>query len=105
MLDMIAMEMAAPDTDAAYEAKLDDAEVDESQIHANQMDDPARTSHKYPSRPTRYDVTFPDSSDANDAPASASHVANGNPASTRAGTGALWTFSLRLSPRRRSVRA
>jgi hypothetical protein len=76
MLDMIAMEMAAPDTDAAYEPKLDDAQIfedqaHESQIHASQMDDantdePAAEVASY-----EIDVTFPDSSDVNDAPATA----------------------------------
>jgi hypothetical protein len=37
VLDMVAMEMAAPDTDEAYEPKLEDAEVYEQQIHENQM--------------------------------------------------------------------
>ena len=32
MLDMVAMEMAAPDTDAAYEAPMDEAESDEPQV-------------------------------------------------------------------------
>ncbi len=36
MLDMVAMEMAAPDTDEAYEPRLEDAEVYEKQIDANQ---------------------------------------------------------------------
>ncbi len=71
MLDMIAMEMAAPDTDAAYEPKLDDAEVDESQIHANQMDDPGADEPEIPVASYEIDVTFPDSSDANDAPVTA----------------------------------
>ena len=36
VLDMVAMEMAAPDTDEAYEPRLEDAEVYERQIEANQ---------------------------------------------------------------------
>lgn len=36
LLDMVAMEMAAPDTDEAYEPRLEDAEVYEKQIEANQ---------------------------------------------------------------------
>jgi hypothetical protein len=96
MLDMIAMEMAAPDTDAAYEPKLDDAEIEdqaqesqahESQVHVgqihvgqvhashiqpNQTDDPNTDEPQIPVASYEIDVTFPDSSDANDAPASAS---------------------------------
>ena len=37
MLDMVAMEMAAPDTDEAYEPKLEDAEVYKRQIQDGQI--------------------------------------------------------------------
>jgi hypothetical protein len=37
VLDIVAMEMAAPDTDEAYEPKLDDAEVYERQVHESQI--------------------------------------------------------------------
>jgi hypothetical protein len=39
LLDMVALEMAAPDTDAAYEPKIEDAEIYESQLQANQTGD------------------------------------------------------------------
>jgi hypothetical protein len=37
MLDMVAMEMAAPDTDAAYEPPMDEAESDETQVNGVQI--------------------------------------------------------------------
>jgi hypothetical protein len=79
MLDMIAMEMAAPDTDDAYEPKLDDAhlfedqaqdtQIHEGRIHANQADDlnDGETSAIVASY--EIDVTFPDLSDTPKAPA------------------------------------
>ena len=83
MLDMIAMEMAAPDTDAAYESGLDDAQpfedqaqetqVHEGQIHANQADDPNAGETTVASY--EIDVTFPDLSDTPEAPATAPPVA------------------------------
>jgi hypothetical protein len=39
VLDMVAMEMAAPDTDEAYEPKLEDADVYESQIYREEIGD------------------------------------------------------------------
>ena len=94
MLDMIAMEMAAPDTDAAYEPKLDDAEVDESQIHANQMDDPGAARARNTRRVLRDRRHVPGLSDANDAAASqrdAASAARPEPAlRTRAGTWSPW---------------
>jgi hypothetical protein len=65
MLDMIAMEMAAPDTDAAYESKLDDAQLFEA-------DDPNAGETSVASY--EIDVTFPDVSDTPKAPAAAPSV-------------------------------
>jgi hypothetical protein len=72
LLDMIAMEMAAPDSDAAYEPKLEDAQIYEDQVHENQV----RESHASESETTEpdadesptsaasyeIDVTFPEDS-------------------------------------------
>jgi hypothetical protein len=77
MLDMIAMEMAAPDTDAAYESGLDDAQpfdnqaqetqIQEGQIRANQADDP--NAGETSAASYEIDVTFPDLSDTPQPPA------------------------------------
>ena len=76
LLDMVAMEMAAPDSDAAYEPKLDDAQIHEdevhgSQIHAGQIDGPNGAVHA-PVASYEIDVTFPEASGTNDTPATAS---------------------------------
>ena len=82
MLDMVAMEMAAPDTDAAYEPKLEDAQIYEDQIHDDKVYQ-SRTAAPEPDQPTadephipiasyEIDVTFPELSAADEAPAVAS---------------------------------
>jgi hypothetical protein len=65
MLDMVAMEMAAPDSDDAYEPKLDGAEPDESEIHANETSDPSTDELQAIVASYEIDVTFPDSSNVN----------------------------------------
>ncbi len=82
MLELIAMEMAAPDTDAAYEPKLEDAQIYEDQIHDDKVYQ-SRTAAPEPDQPTadephipiasyEIDVTFPELSAADEAPAVAS---------------------------------
>ncbi|HET7884899.1 MAG TPA: hypothetical protein VFL62_01610 [Bradyrhizobium sp.] len=87
LLDMVAMEMAAPDTDAAYEPE--DAQIYEDQIqesHANEVhqsqfqakviEEPIEEpdAEEVPSSAAAYeiDVTFPETRKANGAPATAS---------------------------------
>ena len=71
MLDMIAMEMAAPDTDAAYETKLDDTELIGSPIDVDQPDGSDTDEPQVNVAAYEIDVTFPDSGHANGAPAMA----------------------------------
>ena len=85
MLDMVAMEMAAPDTDAAYEPKydpeydpkLEDAPVEEGRAHAGQANGLNADEPPLEIAPYEIDVTFPEDN-ANDtaapAPASAPPV-------------------------------
>jgi hypothetical protein len=81
MLELIAMEMAAPDTDAAYEPKLEDAQIYEDQIHddkvfataaAPEPDQPTTDEPHIPIASYEIDVTFPELSAADEAPAVAS---------------------------------
>ena len=74
MLDMVAMEMSAPDSDAAYEPKLEDAHGYEEQAHAGQPDGPNADEPRLEIAPYEIDVTFPEDNagDAAPAPATAS---------------------------------
>jgi hypothetical protein len=54
VLDMVAMEMAAPDTDDAYEPRLEDAEVYEKQIEVNQVGGKSVQEHQV--QPSRIDA-------------------------------------------------
>ncbi len=76
MLDMVAMEMAAPDTDAAYDPTLEEDQTDEMQMRRRKFFRPMTTS---PISVAAYeiDVSFPDSdtaesSDTTDEPITAS---------------------------------
>jgi hypothetical protein len=57
MLDMVAMEMAAPDTDAAYDPTLEEDQTGENQADASQADETPISVAAY-----EIDVTFPESS-------------------------------------------
>jgi hypothetical protein len=75
MLDMVAMEMAAPDTDVAYyDPKLDGAPVDEEHAHAGQADGLNADEPRLEIAPYEIDVTFPEDTtgDARPAPTTAS---------------------------------
>jgi hypothetical protein len=74
MLDMVAMEMAAPDTDAAYDPTLNGAPVDEEQASASQTDELNAGEPHLEIAAYEIDVTFPEdnASDAVPAPATAS---------------------------------
>lgn len=82
MLDMVAMEMAAPDSDAAYEPKydpeydpkLEDAPVEEGRAHAGQANGLNADEPPLEIAPYEIDVTFPEDN-ANDAAAPASAAA------------------------------
>ena len=74
MLDMVAMEMSAPDTDSAYEPKLEDGPIDDEQAHASEMDGLNADEPRLEAAAYEIDVTFPEDnpSDAAPAPATAS---------------------------------
>ena len=72
MLDMVAMEMAAPDTDAAYDPTLEEDQTEENRADASQADETPISVAAY-----EIDVRFPDSdtaesSDTTDEPITAS---------------------------------
>jgi hypothetical protein len=67
MLDMVAMEMAAPDTDAAYDPTFDEDDIDENRAHEPQVETIHESVASY-----EIDVTFPDSGDAVGEPITAS---------------------------------
>ena len=71
MLDIVAAEMAAPDTDAAYETAL---EEDAHQADAPQADETHASVASY-----EIDVSFPESSDTPDEPVTASALAMATP--------------------------
>jgi hypothetical protein len=66
MLDMVAMEMAAPDTDAAYDPTLEENQTEENRADASQTDETPISVAAY-----EIDVTFPDR-DTADEPITAS---------------------------------
>ena len=84
MLDLIAMEMAAPDTDAAYEPKLGDTQIyedqilddrrDQGQAAAPEPDQPTADEPRIPIASYEIDVTFPEISAADDVRLEASPV-------------------------------
>jgi hypothetical protein len=72
MLDMVAMEMAAPDTDAAYEPKLDDGHIDDEHAHADPADELNAAEPGLEIAPYEIDVTFPEDNASDLAPATTS---------------------------------
>jgi hypothetical protein len=79
LLDMVAMEMGAPDTDTAYEPRIDELHDHEGQapetgVHEAEAGEPPAVTIHESLASYELDVTFPDSSDVVEAPVAATSL-------------------------------